>query len=79
MAHGFHPLSHSNKEVVLAADFNKKGDRLATGSADHRIRVFDQQEGEWELIEEWRAHNAEITDVHPRSQIPPSLQNLNHK
>ncbi|KAI4151801.1 MAG: hypothetical protein LQ340_003293, partial [Diploschistes diacapsis] len=64
MAHGFRPLSHANKEVVLAADFSKTGDRLATGSADHHIRVFEPGglDGEWELVEEWRAHNAEVTD-----------------
>ena len=79
MAHGFYPLSHANTEVVLAADFNRTGTRLATGSADHRIRVFELNEdetsddgdsededgggGQWELIEEWRAHNAEVSDV----------------
>ena len=74
MAHGFYPLSHSNTEVVLAADFNRAGTRLATGSADHRIRVFELVDGsssseeededdKWELVEEWRAHNAQVTDV----------------
>ena len=65
MAHGFQPLSHANKEVVLATDFNKTGDRLATGSADHRIRVFEQEDGDWSLLEEWRAHHAAVTDVSP--------------
>lgn len=63
MAHGFHPLSHADKEVVLAADFNRYGTRLVTASADHKLRVFDDVEGNWTLIEEWRAHNAEVTDV----------------
>jgi WD40 repeat protein len=63
MAEGFHPLSHANKEVVLAADFNRYGTRLVTGSADHRLRIFDLKDGEWVLLEEWRGHNAEVTDV----------------
>ena len=63
MAHGFQPLSHANDEVVLTAAFNKYGNRLVTGSADHRLRVFDEKDGNWVLTEVWRGHNAEVLQV----------------
>jgi nucleoporin SEH1 len=67
-AHGFIKLPPSSKEVVLAAHFNKYGTRLVTGSADHRLRVFDLQDsGDWQRTDVWRGHNAEILDVWPSS------------
>lgn len=69
MAETFLPLSHANKEVIITAHFNTPGTRLVTGSADHRLRVFDEKDDDWNLIEEWRGHNAEVTEVIFRSSF----------
>ena len=71
MAESFLPLAHANKEVVLTAHFNTPGNRLVTGSADHRLRVFDEKDNDWILIEEWRAHSAEVTEVSVSLGFPP--------
>jgi len=63
--HGFQPLSHESNDLVLAAHFNDHGTRLVTGSADHRLRVFDLDvEGSWDCTDLWRGHNGEVTDVY---------------
>lgn len=56
-------------ERVLAIAYNCYGDRLATASSDQRLKVFDQKSGNWELVDSWRAHDGEVTDV----SNPPSL------
>ena len=38
------PLLRHNKEVT-AVSFNKDGTRLATGSADHTVRIWDVADG----------------------------------
>jgi len=49
---------------VLAADYNFYGTRLVTASSDHRLKVWDKKrDTTWELVDSWRAHDAEITDV----------------
>ena len=63
-AHGFKGLTHGSAELVLAAHYNFYGTRLVTGSADHKIRVFDlTAEDNWELVDAWRGHNGEVLDV----------------
>ncbi|MCJ1353242.1 MAG: epoxide hydrolase, soluble (sEH) [Icmadophila ericetorum] len=63
-AHGFKELDQGTSELVLAAHFNTYGTRLVTGSADHRIRVFDKGENEsWTQVDVWRGHNGEVLDV----------------
>ena len=62
--HGFQALAHESNDVVLAAHFNDHGTRLVTGSADHRLRVFDlDAEGAWDCTDLWRGHNGEVIDV----------------
>ena len=57
-------LDHGSHDVVLCAAYNLYGTRLATGSADHHIRVFDKdEEGGWRLKACWRAHDGEVADV----------------
>ncbi|MCJ1478234.1 epoxide hydrolase, soluble (sEH) [Lambiella insularis] len=60
---GFQSLAHNSNDVVLAAHFNDHGTRLVTGSADHRIRVFDSKQGNWKLTDLWRGHNGAILDI----------------
>ena len=63
-SHGFQELNHGGVELVLSAHYNSYGTRLAIGSSDHRIRVFDKSEDdEWSLSDQWRAHNGEVIEV----------------
>ena len=62
--HGFQGLAHDSNDVVLALHFNDRGDRLVSGSADHRIRVMKLVgEDEWNLVDVWRGHDGEVLDV----------------
>ena len=50
--------------MVVAIGFNSSGTRLALGSIDHKIRVFDQDENKtWNMIDAWTGHDAEVLDV----------------
>ena len=64
LSHGFQELSDKGSELVLAAHYNFYGTRLVTGSADHKIRVFDLDgEKNWVAADVWRGHNGEVLDV----------------
>ena len=66
-SHGFQGLAHDSNDVVLALHFNDRGDRLVSGSADHRIRVMKLVgEDEWTLVDVWRGHDGEVLDVQRR-------------
>jgi len=61
---GFTSIDHTAADIVLSAAFNPSGTRIALGSADHRIRVYDAgQSDDWNLIDQWRGHDAEVLDV----------------
>ena len=62
---GFHRYSHGHRDLVLAQAFNLYGTRLATASADHRVKVWDRNEntGQWSVTDVWTAHDGEVTDV----------------
>ena len=59
----FTTFEQNHLDVVLAVDFNFYGTRMATGSADHRVKVYDRKEDNWSLVDTFGAHDAEITDV----------------
>lgn len=62
--HGFKKFDHGATDVVLAVAYNSSGSRIALGSADHRIRVYDvQRDGAATLIDQWRGHDAEVLDA----------------
>ena len=62
--HGFTNFDHGAANVVLAVSFNSSGSRLALGSADHKIRVYDiEQDEKSTLIDQWRGHDAEVLDA----------------
>lgn len=68
--HGFKELTHEGSELVLAAHYNSYGTRLVTGSADHKIRVFDlDDEKNWVAADAWRGHNGEVLDVRQMLEI----------
>lgn len=52
-----------HRDQVNVIKYNFYGNRILTASADHRVKVWDQKEDGWELIDTWRAHDAEIHDV----------------
>lgn len=63
MTSGYVTFEQNHRDVVLAVDFNFYGNRMATASADHRIKVYDRKEDNWNLVDTFGAHDAEITDV----------------
>lgn len=62
--HGFRDFDHGAADIILAIAYNSSGTRIASGSADHRIRVYDlKPSGDWILIDQWRGHDAEVLDA----------------
>ncbi len=59
----FTTFSHGHQDLVLAVDFNYFGTRMVTAGSDHRLKVWDKKDESWSLVESWKAHDAEITDV----------------
>lgn len=59
----FQTFAHGHQDLVLAVDFNYFGTRMVTASSDHRLKVWDRKDDAWTLIDSWKAHDAEITDV----------------
>lgn len=67
---GFHRFSHGHQDLVLAVDYNFYGTRMATASADHKLKVWDRIKdkddgsgGGWTVTDVWTAHDAQVTDV----------------
>ena len=63
LAGGFTDLDAGHRDLVTVTKYNFYGNRLLTASADHRIKVWDLKDSQWQLIDTWRAHDAEIRDV----------------
>lgn len=61
----FHRFSPGHTDLILSLSYNFYGTRLATASADHRVKVWDRSKssGTWSISDTWTAHNAEVTDV----------------
>ena len=74
---GFQSFGHAAADIVLAADFNEAGTRVAVCSADHKIRVYSiSQHQVWNLLDQFRGHDAEVLDVciafpHTMCQLRP--------
>ncbi|CEL01433.1 Putative Complex: the Seh1 protein from S. cerevisiae interacts with Nup84 [Aspergillus calidoustus] len=63
MSSSFADFDTGHRDLVTVTKFNFYGNRIVTASSDHRMKVWDQQDGEWQLIDTWRAHDAEIRDA----------------
>ncbi|KAL3447551.1 WD40-repeat-containing domain protein [Aspergillus insuetus] len=63
MSSAFADFDTGHRDLVTVTKFNFYGNRIVTASSDHRMKVWDQQDGEWQLIDTWRAHDAEIRDA----------------
>jgi nucleoporin SEH1 len=60
----FTTFDHGHNDLVLAVDFNFYGNRMVTAGSDHKLKVWDKKEdGQWALVDTWRAHDAEVVDV----------------
>jgi nucleoporin SEH1 len=59
----FQTFSHGHQDLVLAVDFNYFGTRMVTASSDHKLKIHDRKDDSWNLVDSWRAHDAEIIDV----------------
>ncbi|KAF7195269.1 hypothetical protein HII31_03475 [Pseudocercospora fuligena] len=64
-SNGFHRFSHGHQDLLLSVDYNYYGTRMATASADHKVKVWDRNEktGQWVVTDVWTAHDAEVIDV----------------
>ena len=65
---GFADFDSGHRDLVTVTKFNFYGNRILTASSDHRIKVWDRRDGQWQLTDTWRAHDAEIRDVSKPSQ-----------
>ncbi|KAJ5175987.1 uncharacterized protein N7482_001864 [Penicillium canariense] len=63
MAGGFADFDAGHRDLVAVTKFNFYGNRLVTASSDHRMKVWDLKDGQWQLMDTWRAHDAEIRDA----------------
>lgn len=64
-SNGFQRFSHGHQDLLLAVSYNFYGTRMASASADHKVKVWDRNDksGQWVVIDVWTAHDAEVTDV----------------
>ncbi|CAI7605966.1 hypothetical protein N7533_012383 [Penicillium manginii] len=62
-AGGFADFDAGHRDLVSVTKFNFYGNRIVTASTDHRMKVWDLKDGQWQLTDTWRAHDAEIRDA----------------
>ncbi|KAI5365990.1 Putative WD40/YVTN repeat-like-containing domain superfamily, Sec13/Seh1 family [Septoria linicola] len=64
-SNGFHRFSHGHQDLLLSTSFNFYGTRMATASADHKVKVWDRNDktNQWIVTDVWVAHDAEVIDV----------------
>lgn len=67
---GFIDFDAGHRDLVTVTKFNFYGNRIVTASSDHRMKVWDQRDDEWQLVDTWRAHDAEIRDVSKQTANP---------
>lgn len=65
------PLDTQHEDMVLDIAYDFYGKYLATGSADHHIKVFelDPDTNSWILNDSWRAHDSSVIKIdfaHPQ-------------
>ncbi len=80
-ASAFTLLPHGFKDMAECAAYNDYGTRLAIGSADGKVKVFDKVEdmdpktdGKYELCDTWAAHNAEVFQVSCSSKLRRAIK-----
>lgn len=73
VAGGFADFDAGHRDLVSVTKFNFYGNRIVTASTDHRMKVWDLKEGQWQLTDTWRAHDAEIRDVRIQREYTSKL------
>lgn len=68
---GFADFDTGHRDLVTVTKFNFYGNRILTASSDHRMKVWDRKDGDWQLTDTWRAHDAEIRDVSHSQRTKP--------
>ncbi|OXV06202.1 hypothetical protein Egran_06029 [Elaphomyces granulatus] len=63
MTTSFIDFDAGHRDLVTVTRFNFYGNRIVTASSDHRMKVWDQKDGGWQLIDTWGAHDTEIRDA----------------
>lgn len=64
MMNTFGTFNHGHHDIVQAIHYNFYGNRMLTASSDHHLKVWNKKgEKDWELVDTWRGHDAEIMDV----------------
>jgi WD40 repeat protein len=72
-AGGFADFDAGHRDLVSVTKFNFYGNRIVTASTDHRMKVWDLKDGQWQLTDTWRAHDAEIRDVRAQREYNVEL------
>jgi WD40 repeat protein len=76
MSGGFADFDAGHRDLVTVTKFNFYGNRIVTASSDHRMKVWDLKDGQWQLTDTWRAHDAEIRDVRKKNKNVQYLLNV---
>lgn len=64
MMNTFGTFNHGHHDIVQAIHYNFYGNRMLTASSDHHLKVWNKKGAkDWELVDTWRGHDAEIMDV----------------
>ena len=67
-------FAHGHHDIVQSIHYNYNGKRMVTASSDHHLKVYNNKgENDWELVDTWRGHDAEILDVNLTSSSRPLL------
>lgn len=63
---------HDDRVTVI--DHNFYGNRILTGSFDHKLKVFELRENnETEIVDSWTAHDGHIMDVSSKYSFRESV------
>lgn len=60
-----HRFPHGHQDLLLSVAYNFYGTRMASASADHRVKVWERSDktDQWIAVDAWTAHDGEVTDV----------------
>ena len=72
----FQSFDHGHQDLVLAVDYNFYGTRMVTASSDHYLKVWDRKDTDWNLIDSWKGHEAEVVGVSMYLIIPGLVRSL---
>ncbi len=69
---------HGHQDIVNSIHYNFDGSRIVTASADHRLKVWETKDEEWQVVDTWRGHDAEVLDVSsPHNSLIPHTADHN--